>query len=130
MQVQAVVLTIMFCEYWVLLSSIMLMMWVIFGLMVLSPWGLQKAGFVAVGAWLEILRAEFEKVPGSVRVLYVGRGGGFVDQLEHLGAYAVRAFCAADIGGIGWGVGDSFHGLAPVVVLATNFPRLVTVARS
>jgi hypothetical protein len=98
--------------------------------MVLSPWGLQKAGFVAVGAWLEVLGAKLEEVPGSVRVLYVGRGGGFVDQLEHLSADPVWAFGAADICGIGWGVGNSFHGLAPVVVLATNWPRLVTVARS
>jgi hypothetical protein len=69
-------------------------------------------------------------MPGSVWVLYVCRGGGFVDQVEHLSAYAVRAFGAAKICGICWGVGDSFHGLDPVVVLATNWPRLVTVARS
>jgi hypothetical protein len=48
--------------------------------MVLSPVGLQKAGFVAVCAGLEVLGAKLEEVPGSVRVLYVGRGGRFVDQ--------------------------------------------------
>jgi hypothetical protein len=49
MQVQAVVLTIMLCEYWVLLLSIMLMMWVIFGLMVCSPCGGLLVGAVAAG---------------------------------------------------------------------------------
>jgi len=66
----------------------------------------------------------------SVLVLDVSGGGGIVQAVGGFFADLVGAFGAADIGGIGWGVLYALHLVVLVVVLATNWPRRVTVARS
>jgi hypothetical protein len=66
----------------------------------------------------------------SVLVLYVGGGGGIVQAVGGFFADLIGAFGAADISAVGWRVLYAFHLVALVVVAATNWPRLVTVARS
>jgi hypothetical protein len=53
--------------------------------------------------------AKIKKMAGSVRVLNECGGGGIVEAVGGFFAHLVRAFGAAYVCGIGWGVGYSFH---------------------